>query len=138
MSKDKAVDKPSLSKEEKIEAAKGAVVLVFIIVFCLWLFSEPEPVVLTPEEMHKAKIEEAFNPWDGSHIKLVEHVKSLMNNPKSFDNLDTTYYDKGDGTLQIKMHWTGENAYGGTVRNYLVASADIETGEVIEILYTDP
>ena len=98
---------------------------------------EPEPKVSEPvqptgEEIAKAYvkwIENQFSPWDGSHIDLVKLVKENMNDPKSFEHVETRYSDEKDGILII-MKFRGNNAFGGKVLNYVTAKADYKTNTI--------
>jgi len=53
------------------------------------------------EEKAKAEyqewVERQFNAWDGSNIYLVKLVKENMNDPKSFEHIETRYKYPGDG-----------------------------------------
>lgn len=47
-------------------------------------------------EQHKKQIEAQFSAWDGSHRGLEKVVKDAMNDPDSYDHVETRYVDKGD------------------------------------------
>jgi|GEM_PF-2009401 len=79
----------------------------------------------------KEKILRQFSAWDGSHINLKRVVKANMNDPKSFDHVETTYSDKGDYLL-IYMKFRGKNAFGAKVIQTVTAKADIE-GNIISV-----
>ena len=82
--------------------------------------------------IRKETIEKGFSAWDGSHTKLVELTKAQMNDPKSFDHLQTNYWDR-DSIIVVKMQNTGKNALGGIVRGYVMAHCSIE-GDVLRIV----
>lgn len=92
----------------------------------------PEPT-LTPEEQEKIVyqqwIEEQFSLWDGSHVALVDLVKENMNDPKSFEHVETRYDDNGDG-ITVYMKFRGKNAFGGLVLNEVSAKADYKTNTI--------
>lgn len=79
----------------------------------------------------KTKIEQQFSSWDGSHRNVVEAVKKAMNDPKSFEHVETGYIDKGEYIL-VKMVFRGKNAFGALVKNTVYAKVDIE-GNVLTI-----
>lgn len=84
------------------------------------------------QEARRKKIEAAFSPWDGSHRNLVKYVKENMNDPESFDHDKTTYQVYRGDTLLIHMTYRGKNAFGGVVRNGVVAKALID-GQLLEV-----
>ena len=100
---------------------------------------ETKVEVLTPEEIQKKKIEDQFHPWDGSHIKLERYIKKeLMNDPDSYDHIESGYTIE-DGKLYVMVTFRGNNAFGGKVKNKVLAICDKENGDVIEIVevFTD-
>ena len=95
--------------------------------------------VLSPEVIQKKKIEDQFHPWDGSHIKLERYIKKeLMNDPDSYDHIESGYTIE-DGKLYVMVTFRGNNAFGGKVKNKVLAICDKENGDVIEIVevFTD-
>lgn len=83
----------------------------------------------TPEELHQQRIESQFSAWNGAHRNLETAVKQAMNDPDSYEHVDTTYTDRGDHVF-IRMNFRGNNAFGGTVINQVVAKADLD-GKII-------
>ena len=55
-----------------------------------------------------------------------------MHNPKSYEHVQTVYWDKGD-YLIVKTDFRGANAFGGIVLNSISAQVSLE-GEVLRIL----
>jgi len=86
---------------------------------------------LTAQE-RAALIKAQFSGWDGSHIALVEHVKTLMNDPASFEHVKTQYWDKGDYLL-VQMSFRGENGFGGVVRDSASALVRLD-GVVLQFI----
>ena len=64
----------------------------------------------------KPKKAECFSAWDGSHPALVRAVKKQLNDPESFEHLETSTIDKGDYYIVI-MKFTAKNGFGGRVTN---------------------
>jgi len=55
-----------------------------------------------------------------------------MNDPDSYDHVETVYWDKGDHLI-VRTTFRGKNAFGGIVRNSTRAKVDLD-GNVIAIL----
>lgn len=70
--------------------------------------------------------ESFLSSWDGSNRELVNLVKSAMNDPKSFEHVETRFNDKGD-SLKLYMTYRGKNAFNATVTNKVSADLDKST-----------
>lgn len=81
----------------------------------------------------KELIEKQLSGWDGSHRELTKIIKTSMNDPDSYEHVETVYWDMGDH-LVVRTTFRGKNAFGGTVKNNVKAKTDINTGLVIEII----
>jgi hypothetical protein len=79
----------------------------------------------------KEMVEKQFSAWDGSHIYLTKYIKENMNDPDSYDHIETRFEDKGK-YIFIACKFRGSNAFGGKVINYVTAKADID-GNLTEI-----
>ena len=90
----------------------------------------------TPEEARKAEIEKHFSAWDGSHRSLTEVIKKSMNDPNSYEHAETRYIDKGDHLI-VMTEFRGKNAFGGVVKNSVIAKVDLN-GNVVEIITQSP
>lgn len=89
---------------------------------------EPAPREPTRKEI----IEDGFSAWDGSHIELVKEIKKLMNDPSSFEHVETRYNDQGS-RLYVVMQFRGTNAFGGVVTQTATAYCDLD-GNVEELI----
>ncbi len=78
-------------------------------------------------------IEKQLSGWDGSHIELTKLIKKSMNDPDSYKHEETVYWDMGDHIV-VRTTFRGKNAFGGVVKNWVKAKADINSGQVIEII----
>lgn len=78
------------------------------------------------------RIQEQFSPWDGSHRKLESFIQKAMNDPDSYEHVETVYWDRGD-YLIVETTFRGKNAFGGVVKNFVRAKVTLD-GVVIEIL----
>ena len=90
----------------------------------------------TQEEIRKERIENQFSTWDGSHRGLTAFIKKSMNDPDSYDHVETVYWDKGS-YLIVKTTFRGKNAFGGVVKNSVTAKVDLD-GNVVEIISQEP
>jgi hypothetical protein len=122
--------------EENKKAGCGCLVFLGIIVFIFIIISissgNEEKAVLTEAEQRVETIEKQFSAWDGSHIELTREIKRNMNDPESYEHVETVYGDRGD-YLIVETTFRGKNAFGGTVINTARARVSID-GEIIEIL----
>ncbi len=78
--------------------------------------STPKPTA-TPEP---PDLSDCFSPWDGSHRKFTELVKTKLNDPGSLEAIDTKYRiypDRSSGLHYVYMDFTAKNAFGGRVRH---------------------
>lgn len=85
------------------------------------------------EKKRKELLEKQFSGWDGSHIELTKIIKKSMNDPDSYEHAETVYWDKGD-YLIIRTTFRGKNAFGGVIKNWVKVKADINTGQITEII----
>lgn len=90
----------------------------------------------TEKEIRKEKIEKHFSAWDGSHRELTKAIKKSMNDPNSYEHVETVYWDNGDHLI-VKTTFKGTNAFGGTVKNWVKAKVDLN-GNVVEIQAQGP
>lgn len=90
--------------------------------------SEP----LTDAERRIERIERQFSAWDGSHYNLERTIKAAMNDPDSYEHVNTGYVDDGD-SLRVQTTYRGRNALGGVVTERVTARVSM-SGEVLEIL----
>jgi hypothetical protein len=86
----------------------------------------------TETEITKSNPEEQFSKWDGSHIKLTEYIKSKMNDPDSYEHVETKAATKSNHILVVTTI-RGTNAYGGKITTTYQAKCDKDTGEVLSI-----
>ena len=99
---------------------------------------EPKRTVRPPsaEEIAQARIDAQFSAWDGSHRNLVAVVKRAMNDPGSFEHIETQTM-KGINfpkTFIVSMEYSGKNAFGGRVRNTVVCEVSGENGDIVAVL----
>jgi hypothetical protein len=90
----------------------------------------------TPEEIKKERLENQFSAWDGSHRGLTNYIKNAMNDPGSYEHVETVYWDRKDHLI-VKATFRGKNAFGGVVKNSVKAKVDL-AGNVLEVIETQP
>ncbi len=66
-----------------------------------------------------------LSEWDGAHHNLVRAVKKVMNDPGSFEHVETVYWDMKDH-LVVRMTFRGTNAFGAVVPQTVKAWVDLE------------
>lgn len=95
----------------------------------------PETKPMPPasaEEVRKEAMKKLFSQWDGSLPALVAVVERSMHNPKSFEHVETAFWDMGEH-LVVRMTYRGTNTFGGVVTNWVKAKVTLQ-GEVIDIM----
>lgn len=94
---------------------------------------EVKEVKKTPEEIEKEKhdkwIENQFSAWNGSHKALVELIKENMNDPKSFEHVETKYRVENNDLI-IVMQYRGKNAFNATITEYVKAKASYKDNTI--------
>ena len=119
--------------------------IIFFILFITWVMpKDPEPI--SPEQAlinktiadsvyHAKYIAKQFT-YDGSHIKVVDSIKSILNDPESFENVQTTYKDFKDNGLLVITKFRAKNGFGGVITQTYLSRVD-SAGKVLT-LYEQP
>ena len=95
------------------------------------IFAPEQPKPVTPvAEMSDSlkrdkKIKQQFSPG-GMHFKLAQLVRSNMNNPASFDHVESQHYDVGDSTIVVVMTYRGTNAFNAIMTQTIRAEVDLD------------
>lgn len=116
-----------------ISIGGGFIVACFVFIFIsgiVYLNEPPTPV--SPEKARKELIDRNFSAWDGSHRKLEKYIKESMNDPISYEHIETRYWDRGDN-LVVQTTFRGKNAFGGVVKNSVKAKVALD-GSILEII----
>lgn len=130
-----------MQKETKAASPKDTligIVLLAVIVIAIYYgcsSSGSKEVAISPKEQRAKQIEKQFNAWDGSHIKLKEYIKENLNDPDSYENVKTLYFDM-DSVIVVNQTYTAKNGFGGRVKGFTKAKVDIE-GNILEIMQAD-
>lgn len=86
----------------------------------------------TPKTERQIQVEKQFSAWDGSHIELTKLIKKAMNDPDSYKHIETVFWDMKDPVVVLSTY-SGKNAFGGRVKNWVKAKADND-GKIVEII----
>lgn len=87
---------------------------------------------LEKKEEREELIKKQFHPYDGSHIKLEEYIKENMNDPDTYEHVQTTYKEYIDHLLVVTK-FRGTNSFGGVVTNSIGAKVTLK-GDIVEIV----
>jgi len=124
-------------KEAGLKLDKGCLIsLVVIVGFAALIFIPIYILNSGAPGPTTSRLERQFNPLDGAHIGLTKFIKALMNDPASYEHVETKYSDEGDYLL-IKTTFRGKNKFGGVVKNWISAKVDLN-GNVLEIIDQGP
>lgn len=92
----------------------GCLAFVFF-VFCglvIWWGATRKPS--SEPWTREDRIQRMFSSWDGAHPGIVSQIKAKMNDPDSFEHVETSYTDLGD-SLIVVCQFRGKNAFGGVL-----------------------
>jgi hypothetical protein len=85
-------------------------------------------------QLKRSIIEKHFFSYDGSHMNLERYIKKNMNDPNSYEHVETTFNIPGKGDFYyVFSTYRGNNAFGGKIVDNIKAKADMN-GNIIEIL----
>lgn len=83
-------------------------------------------------EARKKEVESQFSSWDGSHRTFERLIKQTMNDPDSYEHVETRFADNGD-YIRVFAKFRGKNAFGGMVVDSAIADFTI-TGDLIRVI----
>ena len=83
-------------------------------------------------EARKKELEAQFSAWDGSHRKFERLIKQTMNDPDSYEHVETRFADKID-YIRVFTKFRGKNAFGGVVVDSATADFTI-SGDLIRVI----
>lgn len=82
------------------------------------------------------KITELFSPSDGSNYNLNTLIKHNMNDPDSYEHVETLRTVDG-GFLVVRTTYRGNNKFGALVLASITARIDIDSGQILKVLETN-
>ncbi len=97
----------------------------------------PTEIVNTPApnmspKTNEEKANALLSGWNGSMNSVVKLVKGSMNDPDSFEHVETRtgYYE--NNSFIVSMKYRGKNAFGGVITKYVDVKVDY-SGNVISV-----
>ncbi|WP_271270254.1 hypothetical protein [Aliamphritea hakodatensis] len=78
------------------------------------------------------KIKKQFSPIDGRHYNFERLIKTEMNDPSSYEHVETGYWNRGDHIV-VKTIFRGKNSYGALVKDSATAKFNLD-GEFLQLL----
>lgn len=144
METDQKPKSPDFIAEHKNAIMAGIVILFLLILVSVQVFTPakkdppktPEQIKMEQAEARKKYLQTHFSAWDGSHNGLTTYIKDAMNDPGSYEHVETVYWDRKDH-LVVRTTFRGKNAFGGVVKNSVKAKVDL-SGNVLEVMETQP
>ena len=131
-------------KQKKEMGCGGLLVIGFLAMFIYGTFSsigdddsstsKTPPVPKTAEQIRADKVHSAFSGWNGAHRELEKLVKNNLNDPDSYEHIETRYNDNVDH-IYVVMKYRAKNGFGGYVVETIAAKASV-SGMVTEIVST--
>lgn len=122
---------PSNKKSSAGGCLKLILFLVGILVFVAvieHLFNPSPPK--TKAEIRKEQTDALFSAYDGSHVDLEKQIKATMNDPDSYEHVQTSYRDDST-TLYIVTTFRGNNAFGGKITKRAEATISAKDGHIL-------
>jgi hypothetical protein len=84
------------------------------------------------QKTNEERVSELQSGYDGSIPSVVKFVKNSMNDPESFEHVETRtgFYEKE--SFIVSMKYRGKNPFGGVITKYIDVKSDY-SGNVISI-----
>jgi hypothetical protein len=133
-----SINKVSSSKNQALAKKKSLGEIIFI-AFCVLVVilitvnafieePEKEPVIKTAMQLKEEHLARVFSSWDGSSSTVVDLVKATLNDPESFEHLNTNYIQTGSDEEHreylVTMEFTAKNGFGGRLRKWVTVILD--------------
>jgi hypothetical protein len=84
---------------------------------------QPTPEEVAAKERELLYGQHCLSLWDGSHPEFVNQVKRRLNDPDSFDHVETvTWPVRDDGRNSIMMTFRAKNGFGGVITSKAMGS----------------
>lgn len=74
-----------------------------------------QTVEQTGEQKAKDAIKMQFSQWDGSHHKTERAIKAALNDPDSYEHVETRAWPRNDGTIRVVTKFRAKNGFGGVM-----------------------
>ena len=117
----------------QVTAKQSFIAIGFLIFMFMGIFSSTnDNATSSNDNTLPTQIEEQFSPWDGSHRGLEKLIIESLNDPDSYEHIESSFAKDGD-TIRVKTSYRARNGYGGMVTAYVLARYT-NSGEIVEIL----
>ncbi|WP_434438390.1 hypothetical protein [Sphingobacterium faecium] len=124
-----------MNKNHKYYPLIKWVVIILVIVFIMdQCFKSNKKQSDLEANDPKAKIEKHFSNYDGSYTKFRNYIKDNLNDPSSFEHVETRYTDNKDGTVNVIMKYRGKNPFGGIITKYAKCTLNTSTGDFSDVV----
>jgi hypothetical protein len=80
--------------------------------------SGPAPTPLSEKEQN---IKELFSSWDGSCKVVSARIKESLNNPDSYQHVQTSYINRPNGHIVVTTRFRATNGFGAIMTKAAVA-----------------
>jgi hypothetical protein len=111
-------------------------ILFFLIWFLIEKFSSSSSSTKTETSTTPKTNEERANSltsgWNGSIPSVVKFVKNSMNDPDSFEHVETRTGFYETNNFIVSMKYRGKNPFGGVITKYIDIKVDY-SGNVISV-----
>jgi hypothetical protein len=123
-----------MKKRKKNQIILIICIIVPVITYLFWNSSQRQPasnIYETEEVSAEQKLKSQFSSWDGSHRKLEAYIKEHMNDPDSYEHVETKYWETKGGLI-VQTKFRGTNAFGAIVTQTVKAVVD-EDGGIVNV-----
>lgn len=110
--------------------------LLILAVFAIIERQKQKPITAKTAITIQERVVSHLSKWNGSHRELEAYIKASMNDPGSYEHIETKYIlpaDTATSAIYITT-FRGKNAFGGVVTQTVRARCNIYTGKVEEII----
>ncbi|MFV0575976.1 MAG: hypothetical protein ACK5NC_11280 [Vibrio sp.] len=80
----------------------------------------------------QSMISEHFSRYSGDYIPLAAFIQQRMNDPDSYEHVNTVYWDKGDHLI-VETTFRGKNKFGAKAISTITAQATLD-GNITKII----
>ena len=117
-----------VKKQDPKDVAKGCAILIVLAIIIVFVFRScvgcgDDNNSNATQMTRQQRVEKLFSAWDGSQPSVEKWVKSQLNDPNSYEHIETTYRDF-DSVISINTEFTAKNGFGGRVRSRCIAVID--------------
>lgn len=91
--------------------------------------NKPRPI---SNKISSESFQKYLSDWDGSFPPLKDYIKENINDPSSFEHVQTGYIVR-DGWVEVKTIYRAKNGFGALVKEAVIAKASND-GKLLEIL----